>query len=230
MKKQLCLLFTFSSLLASCGGGNSKPPTTFSTKAILSEERTLTNDERKIATRICYAYQSKSNSFRSGGLIGQTFTFSAKKTDCQGTLMTYNVGAVLHYDNNNNLLFAPPVLLDPNLRFYQNVQTDTNGYLSQLCTKIKANEEINNTTVVNNTKVQISFGIEGLDYFLLMYFNKQANGTYKIDSAEKFKVRTQTNLSTGQLLGMDEEYSTQKVCSSFDKVPNSNFVQKFISR
>lgn len=144
--------------------------------------------------------------------------------------MTYNVGAVLHYDNNNNLLFAPPILLDPNLRFYQNVQTDTSGYLSQLCTKIKANETITNTTVVNNTKVQISFGIDGLDYFLLMYFNKQTDGTFKIDSAEKFKVRTQTNLSSGQLLGMDEEYSTQKVCSSFDKVPNSNFVQKFISR
>jgi len=231
MKKQTCLIFiSLTSLLASCGGGNSKPQTSFSTNAILAEERPLTNDERKIATRICYAYQSKSNNFRSGGFINQNFKFSSTKTDCQNSTVKYDVTATLRYDNNNNLVFAPPAILDQNLRFYPKVQTDTNGYLSQLCTKIKNNEVISNTTTQSNTKVQISFSNDGLDYFLLMYFNQQTDGSFKVDSAEQLKVRTQLNFTTGQILGMDEVYSTQKVCSNFDKAKNSSFTQTFISR
>ncbi len=231
MKKQTCLIFiSLSSLLASCGGGNSKPPTSFSPNAILAEERPLTNDERNIATRICYAYQSKSNNFRSGGFINQNFNFSASKTDCQNSVLNYNVTATLRYDNNNNLYYAPPAILDPNLRFYTKVQTDTSGYLSQLCSKIRTNQPITNTTTQDSTKVQISFSNDGLDYFLLMYFNKQTDGTYKADSAEQFKVRTQINFTTGQILGMDQVYSTQKVCSSFDKIKNSTFTQTFTSR
>lgn len=231
MKKQSCLIIlSLSFLLASCGGGNSKAPVAFSTSAILSEERPLSSDERKIATRICYAYQSKSNNFRSGGYLNQTFTFKAENTDCQNNKNTYNVGATLRYDTDNNLIYSPPSQLDPNLRFYKKVQTDTSGYLSQLCTKIKNNETISNTTVQNNAKVQISFSNDGLDYFLLMYFIRQSDGTYKVDSAEQFKVRTQTNLTTGQILGMDEVYMSQKVCSFYDKIPNSTFVQTFISR
>ncbi len=231
MKKQTCLIFiSLTSLLASCGGGNSKPPTSFSTNAILAEERPLTEDERKIATRICYAYQSKSNNFRSGGYINQNFNFSSVKSDCQNAEIKYNVTAILRYDSNNNLVFSPPAILDQNLRFYPKIQTDTNGYLSQLCTKIKNNESISNTTAQGSSKVQISFNSDGLDYFLLMYFNRQSDGTYKVDSAEQFKVRTQINFTTGKILGMDEVYSTQKVCSTYDKAKNSNFTQTFISR
>lgn len=235
MKKQTCLTILISSLifsgiLSGCGGGNSKLPVTFSSTAILAEERPLTEAERKIATRICYAYQSKSNNFRSGGFINQSFGFSATKTDCQGSTLNYSVGATLRYDNENNLIYSPPAQLNPNFRFYPKVQTDTNGYLSQLCTKIKNNETISNTVVQTNTKVQISFNTDTMDYFMLMYFNKQSDGSYKADSAEQFKVRTQTNFTTGQILGMDEVYSAQKVCSTFDKVANSNFVQTFTSR
>lgn len=231
MKKQTCLtILVFTSILSSCGGGNSKVPVTFSSTAILAEERPLTEAERKIATRICYAYQSKSNAFRSGGYLNQSFSFTATKTDCQNNTINYNVGAILRYDNDNNLVYSPAAQLNSNFRFYPKVQTDTSGYLSQLCTKIKNNEPISNTVVQTNTKVQISFNTDTMDYFLLMYFNRQSDGSYKADSAEQFKVRTQTNFTTGQILGMDEVYSTQKVCSTFDKIANSNFVQTFTSR
>jgi hypothetical protein len=234
MTKKTCLnILHFSALtivLSGCGAGNSKAPVTFSTSAALSEERILTSNERNIATRICYAYKSKSSNFRSGDFIKKSFTFSSQKTDCQNSVLKYQVAAGLQYDNNNNLIFTPGIALNPSFRFYSMVQTDTNGYLSQLCTKIKNNEAISNTTTTNNVKVQISFDTTDMDSYQLMYFNRQSDGTYKVDSAEKFKVRTQFSFTTGQILGMDQVYSTQKVCSSFDKIKNSDFTQTFISQ
>lgn len=218
---------TLATVLSGCGGGNSKVPTTFSTSAVLSEERLLTTNERNIATRICYAYKSKSTNFRSGDFFNKSFLFSSKKTDCQNSTINFQVAAGLQYDNNNNLIFTPSITLNPSFRFYSLIQTDTNGYLSQLCTKIKNNEPISNTTTSSNVKTQISFEATDMDAYLLMYYNRQSDGSYKIDSAEKFKVRTQFNFTTGQILGMDEVYSSQKVCSSFDKIPNSNFTQSF---
>lgn len=220
---------TLATILSGCGGGNSKLPTSFSTSAVLSEERLLTSNERNIATRICYAYKSKSSNFRSGDFLNKSFLFSLKKTDCQNSVLNYQVSAALIYDNNNNLIFAPTIALNPSFRFYSMVQTDTNGYLSQLCTKIKNNEPISNTTTSNNVKTQISFETTDMDAYLLMYYNRQSDGTYKVDSAEKFKVRTQFNFTTGQILGMDQVYSTQKVCSSFDKIKNSDLTQTFTS-
>jgi hypothetical protein len=218
-------------IISSCGGGNSVGKKTFSVDAIISEEHPISTDERNIAARICYAYQSKSKNFRSSGFIGTGFLFSGKKTDCQNNIVNYQINSTLKYDDNNELIYAPPGNFDTNLRFNKKVQTDTSGYLSQLCTKIYNGEVISNTTNQQNVKVQISFLREGFDGFLLQYFNRQSDSTYKIDSAEKLKVRTQIDFTTGKILGMDEFYSNQKICGSqFDKNKFSEFEQNFISR
>lgn len=215
-------------IISSCGGGNSESKKNFSLDALLSEVRPLNNDERNIATRICYAYKSKSKNFRSSGFIGTSFIFDGKKTDCQNTTTTYQINSTLKYDDNNELMYAPPGNFDPNLRFNKKVQTDTSGYLSQVCFKILSNEAISNTIDSSGVKVQISFFREDLDGFFLQYFNRQADNTYKIDSAEKLKVRSQIDLSTGKILGMDESYESQKICDrQLDKNPFSVFLQTF---
>ncbi len=237
MKKQFALTFisqlsfvAFSIILSSCGGGKSSVQNTFSVSAVMSEERALSDGERNVAARICYAYQSKSKNFRGADFLGTKFVFTAKNTDCQKSITSYQINTTLKYDSNNNLTYVPKSGFDTTLKFVGTVQTDTYGYLSQLCDKIKNNQTINNTTTQQNVKVQITFIREGLDGFYLQYFNKQNDGSYKIDSAEKFKIRTQIDYSNGQILGMDEYYSTQKVCSSqYDKNANSDFEQTFTS-
>jgi len=52
---------------------------------------------------------------------------------------------------------------------------------------------------------------------------------YKIQSAEKFLVRTQVDMGAGKILGMDESYSSQKVCQSGESLKFSNFEQTFTS-
>ena len=225
------LLLSFTNL-SSCGGGNSSSKTVFSVNAIISEEHPISDGERGIATRICYAYQSKSKNFRSSTYFGGQFVFTSNKTECNNTKNSYQIYSNVKYDNSNNLIYGPSAGTDTALKFVNLVQTDTNGYLAQLCDKIKNNLSISNTTTQGSVKVQISFIREDLDGFFLQYFVKQAdNVTYKIDSAEKFKVRTQFDFTNGQVLGMDEYYSSQKVCSSsFDVNKNSDFTQTFTSR
>jgi hypothetical protein len=225
-------LMLFSIILSSCGGGNSSVKIAgFSTQTLMSDEHFISTEERNVATRICYAYQSKSKNFRTSTFLGGHFLFSGKTVDCQNTTSNYQVNALLNYDANNELAFIPQGPFDPNLKFIKKVQTDTSGYLSLLCAKILNNEPISNTTTQTGIKVQISFIREGLDGFLLQYFVQQPDTTYKIETAEKYKVRTQIDFVNGQILGMDESYSTQKVCGNqFDKNKFSTFDQSFISR
>lgn len=218
-------------ILSSCGGGNSVGKKTFSTEAILTEEHPIISEERNIATRICYAFQSKSKNFRTPGLIGTNFIFSVKKTDCQNNVTTYQTTSTLQYDDANDLTYAVSVNSDPNFKFNKKVQTDNSGYLSKICPKIIKNEVISNTVDEQGVKVQISFFHEGFDGFLLQYFNQQKDNSYKIDSAERFKIRTQIDFINGKILGMDEYYSTQKICGNkFDKNKFSEFEQTFISQ
>jgi len=111
------------------------------------------------------------------------------------------------------------------------VQTDTAGFLVQICDKIATNLEIKNTVTIGDTKVQIAFFRESLDGFFLQYFAKQNDGSYKIVSADKFSIRTQTDFKNGLILGMDEYYSTQKICTNAnDKIKFSNFEQVYKTR
>lgn len=224
------LILSTSLILSSCGGGNSssKFKTTFSIDAILEPERNLTADEVKIATRICDAYRSKSVKFRTTD-YGTQFVFSAKRTDCQNVVTNYDVTTIMKYDAQDSLAYIPVGPYDPNLKFNQKVQTDDSGYLAQLCPKIWTNQQVSNTTLQGNAKIQILFFKQDLDGFMLKYFNKQSDNSYKIDSAETFKVPTTT--SNGNIIGMDQFYSGQKACASrFDKIEFSNFEQNFTSR
>ena len=225
------IILSLTLIISSCGGGGTKlSKNTFSVNALASEEHPISNDERNIATRICYAYQSKSKNYRSSGYLGTNFLFSVKNTDCQNSVTNFQINSFLKYNLNNDLIYATPGYVDQNIRFYTKIQTDTSGYLSQVCGKILTNQVISNTINQQDVKVQISFFHDELDGYGLSYFNRQNDNSFKIDSAEKLKVRSQIDFVTGQILGMDEYYSTQKVCTGpGDKTSFSNFEQRFIS-
>ena len=223
-------ILSFATSMSSCGVSNKKVSTVFKIDAQMLKEQAIEQDERNIATRICYAYQSKSKNFRSLPYLGSQFYFQTNETDCGARVVTKSLSSVLNYDESNNLVYSLPFgSIEP--KFMKKVQTDTAGFLVQICDKIATNQEIKNTATIGDTKVQITFFRESLDGYFLQYFAKQNDGSFKIISADKFSVRTQTDFKTGQILGMDEAYSTQKVCTnSSDKMHFSNFEQTFKSR
>ena len=215
--------------MSSCGVNKKQISTAFNVNAQLAKEQMIDQEERNIATRICYAYQSKSKNFRSLPYFGSQFYFQTVDTDCAGTVNSKNLASTLTYDESNSLIFS--LLYGANEpKFMKKVQTDTSGFLVQVCDKIATNQEISNTLTVGDTKVQITFFRESLDGFFIQYFAKQANGSYRIVSADKYSVRTQTDFKNGMILGMDETYSNQKICTNVsDKNQFSNFEQIFKS-
>ncbi len=223
-------ILSFATSMSSCGVSNKQVSTVFKIDAQMLKEEAISLEERNVATRICYAYQSKSKNFRSIPYLGSQFNFQTTETDCGAKVVSKNISAVLTYDELNNLVYSLQFgVVEP--KFMKKVQTDTSGFLVQICDKISNNQEIRNTVTVGDTKVQISFFRESLDGFFLQYFAKQNDGSYKIVSADKYTVRTQTDFKNGLILGMDETYSTQKICTSpNDKRQYSNFEQVFKSR
>lgn len=221
--RQILFLLTLASF-ASCGGGQAgrTPASTFSTTAQLVATRDLTTEERAIATRICYAYQSKGTNFRTPTYLGGTFYYSITSTDCSKSKTSYQVKATLE-TSGSGLTFKP----QNDVAFESSVQTNESGFIKQLCTKIQNNQAISNTADNGDEKVQISFFKDTLDAYNIQYFSKE-KGTFVASGAEVFKVRTQYNITNGsQILGMDEVYQGYETCSGRENY--AEFYQNFNS-
>lgn len=216
----LLLSSAFLLTLAGCGGAGSKDPTGYSINAQMSVVQDLTTEERAIATRICYAYQSKSSSFRGQSYNAGSFVYKVESKNCVDARADYTVNAVLKA-TTSSMVMEP----DTDKPFQKVVQTDTAGYLTQLCAKIKNNKAISNTVTETSTKIQVRFYKDTLDSYTLRYFNPTGtNGAMKITSAETIKVRTD---SSSGILGMDEKYTIQQTCGTSEKY--SEFNQTFSS-
>jgi hypothetical protein len=209
-------------VLSGCGAAGNKDPSGYSINAQMSVVQNLTVEERAVATRICYAYQSKSSSFRSQNYNGGTFTFDVNSRNCVDARANYKVNSVLK-SSSTSMTLVP----DTDKPFVTSVQTDQSGYLAQLCGKIQNNKPISNTVTETTTKVQISFFRDSLDSYTLKYFAPDANKVMKIESMETYKVRTQSSVGSGQIQGMDESYSLFQTCGTSDKY--SEFTQQFSS-
>lgn len=225
-------------LLTNCNGGgklsSNRTSSVFQVNQVIEEAVNLNEEQRNIATRICYAYESKSNNFHNSDYLNSKYNFTSSHLSClSNTYSRYNLTASLQDLNDNTFKFT--LSSNPSGKtFYEKVQTDNSGYLRLLCGKIKLNLPISNTTISGDKKVQIYFFKDSLDSYILKYFEKIGQ-TYTATSAETFKVRTQFDYSNGQILGMDEVYLEQGTCA---RSPNNisgplqkfDYSQSFISR
>lgn len=225
------LSFSFALVtLVNCGGAQSPSRSPGSIQPL--ETGLLPPEQKAIATRICYAYQSKATAFRTSPFMGKNFKFDIRSTNCSNEVSEYSLSPVLRYDLSNALEFFNSTNSGNTLLFANAVQTDTSGFLSQLCTKIKNNRPISNTNIIDDVQVQVEFFRDVLDSYTLRYFVAN-NGRPELQSSDTFKVRTQFNLSEGKILGMDEVFTRQKICpgvSNQTTLPRfSQFVQTFDS-
>lgn len=226
-KTKLHFLISLTTLatLSGCGGGaGSKDPSGYSINAQMSAVQNLTAEERAIATRICYAYQSKSSSFRGMNYNGGTFNFSVDSRNCVDAKETYSITSILKATSTSMVLET-----SSEKPFYGTIQTSSVGLLSQLCSKMQNNLPVSNTATDGKVKIQVGFFRDTLDSYTLRYFSPSSSDASKmvITSAETFKVRTQFNISGTQILGMDEKYSVQQTCGTSEKY--SEFNQNFTS-
>ena len=193
-------------LLASCGqASKNNINTVYSSTEALTSTEDIDINQRNIATRICYAYESKGNKFNSSDFLGGSFNFNVENNGCTSS-QNYTINSILvRSTKDGSMRFA----YDGAKSFNNFVQTNSQGYLSNVCTKIKNNQTISNTIDNKNVIIQIKFFRDTLDSYMIKYFVRDAKGNVSIDSSEIFKVRTQFNYTNSQILGMDEEYIKQ---------------------
>jgi hypothetical protein len=177
----------------------------------MEAERDLNAEERAIATRVCYAYQSKGTTLRMSYYLAGTFNFSITSRSCSDQKLDYLMKAKL-YQDGNNLVFEP---VNSSMPFEGDIQSSSSGLLTQLCNKIQNNRAISNTSSSSSTsKVQIRFYKDTLDAYALQYFSLKEGKMVSV-GAETYRVRTQINMvsGSGQILGMDETYASYRPCS-----------------
>ena len=199
----------------------------FSSGAAMKTVQDISDSERNVASSICLAFKSKSQNFKTTDFLGTRFDFQTKQTNCgvagqtavvSSTLALNDIDSTFQYTSNASY-------------FNKFVQTNTSGYLSQVCSKIDNNQAISNTTTINGITVQIIFFKDTLEGYTVQYFTKLADGTTQMTSAETFKFRTTFTYSAvdKNIMGMDEYYSKETACAT-DSTKSSKEEQTFMGR
>ncbi len=215
------LIFT----LSSCGiqsGGSKVNSLAYSTSQSLVPTVNITGDEKAIATRICYAYQSKALNFKNPTYDQKTFIFNVTDKGCDNVTQSERVTTGL-VTQNGQLMFID----NSKFQLLENVQTNESGFISKLCAKVQSNLEVSNTSVENGVTTQVKFYKDTMDNYKISYFAPNSKNQMTILSADVFKVRTQFNITTGQILGMDESYTRFVTCTS-DPNKFSEFSQVYV--
>ena len=219
------LLLSIIIFINGCGNSISKNVApVFTTNTAIKVLQDISGSERNIAANICLALKSKSENYKTSDLLGSKFSFEIKQNQCgiMSEINTVNtILGIKKTDNTFHYNASSPFTNDF-------AQTDTQGYLSQICNKINNNLAISNTTTLNGMTVQITFFKDTLEGYTVQYFNTGSNGISKLISAETFRIRTQITYTKGNILGMDEYYKKETICPT-DSTKISEEEQTFIS-
>ena len=109
-------------ILSGCGGVIGIDPARYYTSEQMSLIQNISDRQRAIATRICYAYQSKSSSFRGKNYNDGTFIHDITSKSCEDTRTNYTVKSIFKSLNTSNTTMT--LVPDTNKAFIATIQTD----------------------------------------------------------------------------------------------------------
>ncbi len=220
------LVSCISLAIFGCGKGR-HPSSTSSQIADVQflEAENIKEPELSVAKRVCYAYKSKRSAFKTN-YHGKDFKFDFSKKDCSSVEDSKVFMAKLKSPVDATTLTWIPVTEGDSFEFMTNIQDDESGYLKQLCERVFRGATISNSLKVNSSEtVQVQFKRSNIDQYQINFFSLQ-NNVQVLMSSDLFKVRTQFDVSNGQILGFDEEITRFKKCASQNKY--QEFVHKVI--
>ena len=124
----------------------------FSSSA-LSGGTPLDDGELAVALRICYAFRTKRSKFLAE-MLGTSFTYSFNTVDCADAEASDSFTATLTQESSDY-----PIVLESDFtgNYMSEVQTDTTGFLSDLCSDVLAGETPLNISEVDNSLYEYSF-------------------------------------------------------------------------
>lgn len=212
---KITLFFIIQSfLLVSCGNNRRPSSEEAVTNINFMEVSNIKEPELSIAKRVCYAYKSKRSTLKTS-YHGKNFSFDIHKKDCQKVENSKNAVYKLHAPvDAQTLTWDTTLAEDPknSFEFILNVQDEESGFLKQLCERIFRGAQVSNSLIIGSSEtVQIQFSRSNIDQYRLNYFGLQ-NDEQVLLSSDVFKVRTQFDYTTGQILGFDEEIMRYKKC------------------
>ena len=210
------LLLVFIGALSSCGYDKSYEDTEeslyFSQDAI-NGGVPLTDSQMAVALRVCYAFRTKRSKF-SLEMMGLGFVFNYTTRDCSSNETTTTIDSVLVQDNSNE-----PLRYDSSFTgsYVDEVQTDINGYLSDICADVLAGETPLNTLETNNELHEYSFNssISDGDQVVIQIGNAKTPDSEVPSVTQKVILDILTNAtSAGNYQGMVIEAKRYLPCSN----------------
>lgn len=216
-------------LLSSCGydksNGGSEEVLSFSQSA-LTGGVPLDDAQMAVALRICYAFRTKRSKFLVE-MLGESFDFTHIVSTCDAKKTQSSFSARLVQNSS-----VEPMQYESNFSgsYIKEVQTDLNGYLSDLCGNVLAGETPLNISKVNNELYEYRFQSSATDgdKVSITIGSKQRASTTSPSVTQKVVFRVLTNsTSSANFQGMLLEGTRYLPCESGDAESSKFYKQLF---
>lgn len=215
--------------LTSCGYDKSsgeKEESLYFSEAALTGGAPLDDAQMAVALRVCYAFRTKRSKFLVE-MLGDNFNFSHTATTCDGSSTQSSFSAQLVQDNSTDPLKYES---DFSGSYIREVQTDLNGYLSNLCGNVLAGETPLNTTQINNELYEYRFqsSTSAGDRISITIGSNQTIGASTPTVTQKLVFNILTNAtSSGNYQGMVIEATRYLPCAGGDTNLSRYYKQVF---
>ena len=197
--------------MTSCGQGNQRPVEAGDIElgSELLSSYTLVGERKDTALRICYAYRSKRVGLRSL-FLGQKFSFAIKNRSCNESETNKTIDGIL-----KEPLLSEPMIFDSSERvmmWFNQINTDTDGVLSNLCNNIIRGQVISNKLNSSPEKeVIVEFSVRtDTDHYTVIEAEKDSSGVFLVVKRTVYYVQT-SNQSTPQV-GDDYRIFQEQQC------------------
>jgi len=193
------------------------------------ENDTLNGEERNIALRICYAYESKSHHLVYEDLSDRSFEFLIEKQNCQGEVEQKTERFTIKKGSDAYYLQAKQMPANPQLieQAFTLIQTNERGVLAKVCDKIKTNQKISNKIITSDGEIHLAFFKHNLDAYKITQFSKNNRGILVNTLQNEYYVRTEINYKKEKIMGMDEEIVQEKSCGQSNQEERVKAVTRF---
>ncbi len=198
------LAITASIMLGSCGYDKtyeSREESLYFSQEALAGGVPLTDYQMAVALRVCYAFRSKRSKF-TAEMLGQSFNFNYLARDCSSNETTQTFSATLSQQDSSSPLKYSSTFTG---NYFRDVQTDTSGYLADLCSDILAGETPLNASEVENELFEYGFrsSVTNGDEVTIQIGSVQSSGATTPRVTQKLVFQVLTNAtSSGNYQGM----------------------------
>lgn len=218
----------FLAFLSGCGQDSVSldPQVSRVGETLIIAQRTLSDQEKSVALKICDSFRAKWTEFRISKL-DTPFNFTFKKTSCSAEVELIDpLPTTLKRVLDSQPLIYDTAVMEDTMLF---MESHIHGHLAQTCQALQSGRDAHIFETKNGKRHLFSFNSRGnLSDFTVFIANQEQNNSFLVEEQASYSVLTNPQQGQQEYKGMVVNSLRQKRCAAGTSQKAALYEQTFI--